>query len=84
MLHFQQLRRINVLLSLIFLQNAFMIAQPKVTRSDITIKQSGVVGNNTVRIKQDPVSGNLYILQNNGIIQRITWSAGGAASFTTV
>jgi hypothetical protein len=84
MFHFQQTRRINVLLSLIFLQTVFIIAQPKATRSDITIKQAGVVGNNTVRIKQDPVSGNFYVLQNNGIIQRINWSGGGSASFTTV
>jgi hypothetical protein len=83
MLHFQQTRRINVLLSFIFLQSVYMIAQPKATRSDITIKQAGVVGNNTVRIKQDPVSGNFYVLQNNGIIQRINWS-GGSASLTTV
>jgi hypothetical protein len=84
MLHFQQIRRINVLLSMIFLQTVFMSAQPKATRSDITIKQAGVVGNNTVRIKQDPVSGNFYVLQNNGIIQRINWNAGGSASLTTV
>ena len=82
--YFQQTRRISTVLFLIFLQNACTIAQPKVTRSDITIKQAGVVGHNTVRIKQDPVSGNLYVLQNNGIIQRINWSAGGSASFATV
>jgi len=61
-----------------------MISQPKVTRSDITIRQAGIVGPNTVRIKQDPGSGNLYVLQNNGIIQRVNLSAGGSASFTTV
>ncbi|RPI06615.1 MAG: T9SS C-terminal target domain-containing protein [Ignavibacteriae bacterium] len=83
MLHSRQAGRITVLLSLIFLQAICLNAQPKVTRSDITIRQAGIVGSNTVRIKQDPVSGNLYILQNNGIIQRVNWSAGGSASLAT-
>jgi len=84
MVHFHQARIVKALLSLICIQTAFMIAQPKVTRSDITIRQAGVVGHNTVRIKQDPASGNLYVLQNNGIIQRVNWSAQGSASFTTI
>jgi hypothetical protein len=84
MLHSQQAGRITVLLSLIFLQTVCISAQPKAIRSDITIRQAGIVGPNTVRIKQNPVSGNLYVLQNNGLIQRVHWSAGGSASFTTV
>jgi hypothetical protein len=84
MVHFHQTKLINALLTLICLQTASMIAQPKATRSDITIKQAGVVGHNTVRIKHDPTSGNLYVLQNNGIIQRVHWSAAGSASFTTI
>ncbi len=59
-------------------------AQPKAKRSDITIKQLGIVGSNTVRIKQDPASGKLYIVQNNGLIQRVNFGAGGSATFTTV
>jgi hypothetical protein len=59
-------------------------AQPKSRRSDITIKQLGVVGNNTVRIKRDPASGKLYVVQNNGLIQRVNFGAGGSATFTTV
>jgi hypothetical protein len=84
MFHFRQTQTIIALLSLICIQSALIIAQPKVTRSDITIRQACVVDHNTVRIKQDPASGNLYILQNNGIIQRVNWSAGGSASLTTI
>jgi Secretion system C-terminal sorting domain len=69
---------------LICIQSALINAQPKVTKSDITIRQACVVDHNTVRIKQDPASGNLYVLQNNGIIQRVNWSAGGSASLTTI
>jgi len=50
-------------------------AQPKSRRSGITIKQLGVVGNNTVRIKRDPASGKLYVVQNNGLIQRVNFGA---------
>jgi hypothetical protein len=59
-------------------------AQPKAKRPDITIKQLGIVGSNTVRIKRDPASGKLYIVQNNGLIQRVTFGADGSATFTTV
>ncbi len=59
-------------------------AQPKSRRSDISIKQLGIVGNNTVRIKRDPASGKIYIVQNNGLIQRVNFGAGGSATFTTV
>jgi len=59
-------------------------AQPKSRRSDITVKQLAVVGSNTVRIKRDPASGKLYIVQNNGIIQRVNFGIGGTASLTTV
>lgn len=66
------------------LQALTLNAQPKSRRSDISVKQLGIVGNNTVRIKRDPASGKLYIVQNNGLIQRINFGAGGSATFTTV
>jgi hypothetical protein len=66
------------------LQTVYTISQPKTTRSDITIRQAGIVGHNTVRIKQDPVSGNIYVVQNNGVIQRVNINTGGSASLTTV
>jgi hypothetical protein len=59
-------------------------AQPRPTRSDITVRQLATVGRNTVRIKRDPASGNLYILQNNGLIQRVDIGPGGTATITTV
>jgi len=69
---------------LLFFLLASLHAQPKSRRSDITIKQLGVVGNNAVRIKRDPASKRLYIVQNNGLIQRVNFGAGGSATFTTV
>ncbi len=59
-------------------------AQPKAKRPDITIKQLGIVGSKTVRIKRDPASGKLYVMQNNGLIQRVNFGADGSATFTTV
>jgi len=59
-------------------------AQPKARRSDIKIEQVCVVGSNSVRIKRDPASGRLYIVQNNGLIQRVNFGAGGTATLTTV
>jgi len=60
-------------------------AQPVSKRSDITIKQLGTVGANTVRIKQDPTNGKLYILErNNGVVKRVDFSADSTASFATV
>ena len=63
---------------------SILFAQPRSRRSDISIKQIGVVGQNTVRIKRDPASGNLYIVQNNGLIQRVNIGTNGNATFTTV
>ena len=81
--------RARVLTSLaFFLVIAFPVphalSQPKSRRSDITVKQLAVVGHNSVRIKRDPVSGRLYVVQNNGIIQRVNFGAGGTATLTTV
>ncbi len=59
-------------------------AQPRSTRSDITIKVLTVIGHNTVRIRRDPASGYLYIVQNNGLIQRVNIAANGTATLTTV
>jgi hypothetical protein len=84
MAYFHLAKYIAFIFLLISLQVACIIAQPKTTRSDITIKQAGVVGSKTVRIKRDPASGNLYILENNGIIQRVNWTTGGLATLTTV
>lgn len=61
-----------------------VVAQPRPLRSDITIKQLAVLGHNTVRIKRDPVSGRLYVVQNNGVIQRVNFGPGGTATLTTV
>lgn len=60
-------------------------AQLKVNRSNITFRLLGTVGKNTVRIKRDPTSGNLYILQNDGIVRRVNFNSDStSATFTTV
>ncbi|HTX19908.1 MAG TPA: T9SS type A sorting domain-containing protein [Bacteroidota bacterium] len=71
----------------VFLMFAFSLpagAQPKSRRSDIKVEQVCVVGSNTVRVKRDPVSGRLYVVQNNGIIQRVNFAQNGTATLTTV
>jgi len=60
------------------------LSQPRSRRSDITVKQLAIVGHNTVRIKRDPASGRVYVVQNNGIIQRVNFGTGGTATLTTV
>jgi glucose/arabinose dehydrogenase len=59
-------------------------AQPSATRTDITIKEVATVSRNAVRIRQDPASGNLYVLEMDGDIRRVSFDANGMASFTTV
>ena len=60
-------------------------AQPKVLHSGITIRQLAIVGHNTVRVRRDPVTGYLYVLQNDGIIQRVNFNSdSSSASLTTV
>ena len=78
-------KRIWITLILIFyIQFSFLIAQPKPTRSDINVKQLGTVEGSAVRIRKDPASGNLYILQNNGDIRRVNFGADSSASFSLV
>ncbi len=71
-----------VLVSLVL--NALVIAQPKPRMPGVTIQQIGIVGQNTVRIRRDPASGNLYVLQISGLVKRVTISAGNTATLTTV
>ena len=61
-----------------------LIAQPVTNRSDITIKLLGNVPTSSVRIKRDPVSGNLYVLQNNGDIRRVDFGQGDNITLTLV
>lgn len=68
-----------------FIYGATATAQLKSNRPDITFRLLGRVGYNTVRIKRDPVTGNLYIVQNNGIIQRVNFNSDTtSATLTTV
>ncbi len=67
-------RIIRLIILTSFICGASVTAQLNSKRPDITFKLLGSVGYNTVRIKRDPISGNLYVLQNNGIIQRVNFN----------
>ena len=69
---------------ILFLMPMFLIAQPESNRSDITVKLLGTVQKSFVRIKRDPASGNLYILQNNGDIRRVDFGDGNNVTFPLV
>jgi hypothetical protein len=58
--------------------------QPVSMRTDIQIKQIAMLNRNTVRVRQDPSSGNLYTLENTGAIRRVDFNANGTASLTVV
>lgn len=59
-------------------------AQVKARRAGLTIKQVGIVGTNSIRIKRDPASKNLYALLRDGTVKRVDLGPGDTASFTTV
>jgi glucose/arabinose dehydrogenase len=59
-------------------------AQPVSNRSDVTVTLLGTVPTSAVRIKRDPASGNLYILQNNGDIRRVNFGANNSVTFPVV
>ena len=78
-------RNLKITLILIILVNiTFLNAQPASNRQDITIKRLATVQKSSVRIKKDPASGILYILQNNGDIRRVNFGADSSVSFTLV
>ncbi len=60
-------------LCIFYVHSILLCAQPKVTRSDISIKELGVIGVTSVRIKQDPTNGNIYILQRDGTVNRVNF-----------
>ncbi|HMK39339.1 MAG TPA: FlgD immunoglobulin-like domain containing protein [Bacteroidota bacterium] len=61
-----------------------LTAQPRSTRSDITVRALGTVGSASVRIRRDPASGNFYVMQNDGNIYRVVFGPGGLTSDTIV
>ncbi len=67
-----------------FIANINIKAQPASNRSDIIIKELGTVQKSSVRIKRDPSSGNLYILQNNGDIRRVDFGQENTVTFPLV
>jgi glucose/arabinose dehydrogenase len=73
-----------LLLFCVYVPGAWLNAQPSATRPDITIKEVATVSRNAIRIRQDPASGNLYVLEMDGDIRRVSFGAGGMASLTTV
>ena len=67
----------------VFIYITSHFAQPVSTRQDIQIRELATVGTNSIRIKLDPFTGNLYILENDGDIRRVNFEQ-TAVSFTTV
>ncbi len=72
------------ILILILSSSKFLNAQPVSDRSDITVKALASVPNDCVRIRRDPVSGNLYLLEYNGNISRVNFGQGNTVTFTLV
>jgi hypothetical protein len=72
-----------LLLCCVVSTSSFLPAQPLPKRSDVTVKRLGFVASQTVRIRRDPASGDLYVLQNNGVIKRVNLGPGDTASFVT-
>ena len=79
--HFQ--RGIRYTLFFICVQFTWLYAQPVPTRQDIQVRELATVGTNSLRIKLDPSSGNLYILENDGDIKRVNFGQ-AEVTFTTV
>ena len=73
-----------VLVFFLFCITGLINAQPVPRRSDITIKSIANVNSTTVRIKYDPVTKHMYILSDNGDIQRVDLNSRGSASLTTL
>lgn len=74
----------HLILFCVGVPSAWLSAQPSATRPDIEIKEAATLSRNAVRIRQDPASGNLYVLEMDGDIKRVTFVSGGTATFTTV
>ncbi len=73
-----------VLVFFLFCITGLINAQPVPRRSDITIKSIANVNSTTVRIKYDPVTKHMYILSDDGDIQRVDLNSRGSASLTTL
>lgn len=74
----------HLMLLCICVPGTWLSAQPSSTRPDIEIKEVATVSRNAIRIRQDPASGNLYVLEMDGDIKRVSFGTDGMASFTTV
>ena len=59
-------------------------AQPKPRRPGLAIKQIGIVAPNSIRIRLNPATNSLYVLQQDGTVNRVTIGPGDTATFTTV
>jgi glucose/arabinose dehydrogenase len=60
-----------VLVICITVNSAGAFSQPTPRRSDIKVKSVAAVNSNAVRVKRDPASGRLYVVQKDGVIQRV-------------
>jgi glucose/arabinose dehydrogenase len=73
-----------LVLPVLHVQYSNLCAQPKSNYPGVTIKQIGIVGQTAIRIRRDPFTANLYLLNDNGNIQKVNFAADGTASFTTL
>ncbi|MCG6913541.1 PQQ-dependent sugar dehydrogenase [bacterium BMS3Abin03] len=74
-----------VLLAFVFIQFSFLNAQPVSLRGDMTIKELADVNYSSVRIVHDPVTDNLYILRNDGVVERVEFNSDTTSTtFTSV
>ena len=77
-------KMILIIFTLFLVSLAYVNAQPVSNYPGVTVTWLAKVPSDCVRIKRDPVSGNLYILEYNGDIRRVNFGAGNAVTFTLV
>jgi hypothetical protein len=58
--------------------------QPIPAVPGVSVNQVGTLDQSAVRVKKDPASGNLYVLQINGAVRRVIRSSEGPAQFPIV
>ncbi len=75
---------ILMIVAFLFIPAARLNAQPVPDSAGITVKELGSVPLDCVRIKSDPVSGNMYILEYNGDIRRVDFGPNNSVTFPLV
>ncbi len=58
--------------------------QPTPLRGDVEVRQVLTLNSNALRIRQDPASGNLYVLERDGDVKRVNLNPSGTSTLTTI